>query len=398
MRTLRQTPSRAPTAMSPRATVVNLAAVVTLAAVVALAAVTAAPAHAQQLRLTQTAPPAWLGVAYDLRWIQAGTGCESSVVIASVIPGSPAERAGLRAGDAIVAVNGDGAAAVRIQLLGARLAPGDSVRLVIERNGATRRVVAVADRRPQQVPPVTPAAPGAPGMAGDRGPIVRMRGDTLVAYNVAPGAVASRAGTRGYWLAGSGGELSFRRLPARPRADLDRRVASLLVCAEAAGRALALPARADMERIQEQAESLRVVIARRAVEQQDLAERTVVLREAAAARAALAGLEGREIRIFRDDGLELGMRGVAGAELVSLEPELAEYFQGVREGLLVVRVLPGSAADGGGLRPGDVITAAAGRSITTTAALRAAVAASDAPLELTVVRQGRRRTVSLPLP
>jgi predicted metalloprotease with PDZ domain len=354
-----------------------------------------APAQGQQLRWTQTAPPAWLGVAYDLRWIQAGTGCESSVVIASVIPGSPAERAGLRAGDAIVAVNGDAAAAVRIQHLGARLAPGDSVRLVIERNGATRRVVAVADPRPQQVPP---AAAGAPGTAGDRGPIVRVRGDTLVAYNVEAGAVASRAGTGGYWLAGSGGELSFRRLPARPRADLDRRVASLLVCANTAGRALALPARADMERIQEQAESLRVVIARRAMEQQDLAERTVVLREAAAARAALAGLEGREIRIFRDDGLELGVRGVAGAELVTLEPELAEYFQGVREGLLVVRVLPGSAADRGGLRPGDVITAVAGRSITTAAALRAAATGSDAPLELAVVRQGRRRTVSLPLP
>jgi hypothetical protein len=210
--------------------------------------------------------------------------------------------------------------------------------------------------------------------------------------------VASRVGTRGYWLAGSGGELSFRRLPARPRADLDRRVASLLVCADTAGRALALPARANMERIQEQAESLRVVIARRAMEQQNLAERTVVLREAAAARAALGGVEGREVRIFRDDVLELGVRGVGGAELVTLEPELAEYFQGVREGLLVVRVMPGSAADRGGLRPGDVITAAAGRSITTAAALRAAMTGSDAPLELAVVRQGRRRTVSLPLP
>jgi membrane-associated protease RseP (regulator of RpoE activity) len=344
-----------------------------LAAVAAMASVSAAPAQGQQPPWTQSAPPGWLGVAYDLRWIQSGPGCEARVVIASVIPGSPAERAGLRAGDAIVAVDGDAAAALRVQRLGARLAPGDSVRLVIERNGATRGVTAVADRRPDRPPLMAP---------GDRGPIIRVQGDTLMASNVEAARFSSQPGGRGYWLAESGGELSFRRLPARPRADLDRRVASLLVCADTAGRALSLPARADMARIQEQAESLRVVIARRAVGQQDLEGRTVLLREAAAARAAVAS----------------SVRGVSGAELVTLETELAAYFQGARDGLLVVRVAPGTAAERSGLRPGDVITAAAGRSVTTPAALRAVVTVSDGPVDLAVVRQGRRRTVSLPRP
>jgi membrane-associated protease RseP (regulator of RpoE activity) len=361
-----------------------------LAAVAAMAAVSAAPAQGQQPPWTQSAPPAWLGVAYDLRWIQSGPGCESRVVIASVVPGSPAERAGLRPGDAIVAVNGDAAAALRVQLLGARLAPGDSVRLVIERHGATRGITAVADRRPDRPPLMVP---------GDRGPIIHVQGDTVMASNVEAARFSPQPGGRGYWVAGSGGELSFRRLPARPRADLDRRVASLLLCADTAGRALSLPARADMERIQEQAESLRVVIARRAIGQQDLEGRTVRLREAAAARAAVAGLEGRDVLLFRtQDALATSVRGVSGAELVTLEPELAAYFQGARDGLLVVRVAPGTAAERSGLRPGDVITAAAGSSVSTPAALRAVVTGSDAPVELAVVRQGRRRTVSLPRP
>jgi S1-C subfamily serine protease len=368
-----------------------------LAAVAAMAAVSAAPAQAQQPPWSQSAPPAWLGVSYDLRWIQSGPGCESRVVIARVVPGSPAERAGLRAGDAIVAVDGDNAAALRVQLLGTRLAPGDSVRLVIERSGVTRGVTAVADRRPDRPPLMAP---------GDRGPIIHVQGDTVMATNVEAARFSPQPGGRGYWLAGSGGELSFRRLPARPRADLDRRVASLLVCADTAGRAL-LPARADMERIQEQAESLRVVIAHRAIGQQDLEGRTVVLREAAAARAAaaaearaaVAGLEGRDVLLFRtEDALVSSVRGVSGAELVTLEPELAAYFQGARDGLLVVRVAPGTAAERSGLRPGDVITAAAGRSVSTPAALRAVVTGNDGSVELAVVRQGRRRTVSLPRP
>jgi membrane-associated protease RseP (regulator of RpoE activity) len=361
-----------------------------LAAVAAMAAVSAAPAQAQQPPWTQSAPPAWLGVAYDLRWIQSGPGCESRVVIARVVPGSPAERAGLRAGDAIVAVDGDNAAALRVQLLGARLAPGDSVRLVIERSGGTRGVTAVADRRPDRPPLMAPA---------DRGPIIHVQGDTVMASNVEAARFSPQPGGPGYWLAGSGGELSFRRLPARPRADLDRRVASLLLCADTAGRALSLPARADMERIQEQAESLRVAIARRAIGQQDLEGRTVLLREAAAARAAVAGLEGRDVLLFRtEDALASSVRGVSGAELVTLEPELAAYFQGARDGLLVVRVAPGTAAERSGLRPGDVITAAAGRSVSTPAALRAVVTGSNGPVELAVVRQGRQRTFSLPRP
>lgn len=381
---------------------------------VASSAALALPAAAQQVVWRESAAPAWLGVTYDLKWVQSERGCDSRVVIEGVVPGSPAERAGLRAGDAIVAVDGDRAAAMGVQMLGARLAPGDSVRLTVDRSGSTRTIVAVAARRPER-PPVFPAKPpspaptprGASAAAASQAPIVHVRGDTLIASNVAlfashadPALRPRQAPTRGYWLADERGQTVYRRLPARPRSDLDRRVVTLLTCADAAGGALSMPSRVDMERFQERAESLRVVIARRAFENQDMEVRAAQMRAAAArAEAAIAGLDGREVFVFRrEDAVAAGTAGVAGAEVVALEPELAAYFQGARDGLLVVRVAPGTAAERSGLRPGDVITAAAGRPVTTPAAFRTAVTTGESAVDLTVVRQGRRRMVSFPRP
>jgi predicted metalloprotease with PDZ domain len=370
----------------------------------------ALPVAAQQVVWRESAAPAWLGVTYDLEWVQSGRGCDARVVIEGVVPGSPAERSGLRVGDAIVAVDGDRAAAMGVQLLGARLVPGDSVRLTVERSGSTRTIVAVAARRPEH-PPVfsAPAPRAAPTLraasaAGSQGPIVQIRGDTLIASKVAliashadPALRPLQSPTRGYWLTDEGGQAVYRRLTPRPRSDLDRRVESLLTCADAAGGALSMPSGVDMERFQERAESLRVVIARRAFEHQDMEVRAAQLRAAAArAEAAVAGLDGREFFVFRrEDAVAARTAGVAGAEVVQLEPELAAYFQGVRDGLLVVRVAPGTAAERGGLRPGDVITAAAGRAVTSPAAFRTVVAAGESAVDLTVVRQGRRRTLSL---
>lgn len=381
---------------------------------VAGSATCALPVGAQQVVWRESAAPAWLGVTYDLEWVQSGRGCESRVLIEGVLPGSPAERAGLRVGDAIVAVDGDRAAAMGVQMLGARLVPGDSVRLTVERSGSTRTIVAVAARRPEHPPvfaaPAPRAAPtprAASAAYGSQGPVVQVRGDTLIASKVAliashadPALRPLQSPTRGYWLTDEGGQTVYRRLTPRPRSDLDRRVATLLTCADAAGGALSMPSGVDMQRFQERAESLRVVIARRAFEHQDMEVRAAQLRAAAArAEAAVAGLDGRELFIFRrEDAIAASTAGVAGAEVVALEPELAAYFQGVRDGLLVVRVATGTAAERSGLRPGDVITAAAGRAVTSPAAFRTVLAAGESAVDLTVVRQGRRRTLSLPRP
>jgi S1-C subfamily serine protease len=90
---------------------------------------------------------------------------------------------------------------------------------------------------------------------------------------------------------------------------------------------------------------------------------------------------------------------VAGAELFTVEPELGRHFGGVNTGLLVLRVAPGTAADLSGLRPGDIITGAAGAHIVSAADLRAVLEGpgTDA-VELTILRHGNRGTVRLGRP
>jgi len=91
---------------------------------------------------------------------------------------------------------------------------------------------------------------------------------------------------------------------------------------------------------------------------------------------------------------EVGRRAVAGAEFTDLNPELAAYFDGAREGLLVTRVAPESPAARAGLQAGDVVVRANGTNVRTTTELRRVVAqAGRDEVRLDVVRRGR--TVAL---
>jgi membrane-associated protease RseP (regulator of RpoE activity) len=358
----------------------------------------ALPAGAQQGSPARPPAPAWIGVSYDLRWLQDPRGCVSQMVVESVVPGSPAARAGVRPGDAVVAIDGDRSPAARLPVLTGRLAPGDSVRLLIDRDGSTRHVTVVADRRPDRL---IVGGQTAPAVAVPAGPVVQLRGDTLIASNVVASAGGGPAPSRGYWLASADGRLTYRPLAARPGSELDRRAAALLVCADTAGRALPLSgARVEVERIQERAESLRVVITERALEHRDGESRTVTIHDLVPAVRRPDGSPPREPMIIRPEEAMIAMlRGVAGAEVFPLERELGEYFRGVDTGLLVLRVTPGSVAERSGLRPGDVITGAAGRAVTTPADLRSAITSPGTdPVELVVVRQGRRRSLSLTRP
>lgn len=360
----------------------------------------AAPAGAQQPAPTRTAAPAWIGVSYDLRWVQDARGCVSQMVVESVIPGSPAARAGVRAGDAVVAIDDDRSPAARLPVLTGRLAPGDSVRLLIDRSGTARRMTVVADRRPDR--PIATAGQPGPRAYITAGPVVQVRGDTMIASNLAAWSDGPAARSRGYWLADGDGRLTFRRLPGRPASELDQRAAALLACADTAGRALPLSgARVEVGRIQERAESLRMVITGRAMEHRDGENRTITIHELVPGTRAVgvrpAPLQPLVLR--PEEAMIATLRGIAGAEVFTLDPELGEYFRGADRGVLVLRVTPGTPAERSGLRPGDVITAAAGRAITAPADLRAMLAApGSGALELTIVRQGRRRSVSLPRP
>lgn len=90
---------------------------------------------------------------------------------------------------------------------------------------------------------------------------------------------------------------------------------------------------------------------------------------------------------------------------VAPQPQPAQAQLGVQvdpgqEGLTVMAVLPGSAAEAAGVVEGDVITAIDGDAVQSVAEARAALAAHapDAVLELEVLREGERQVLRVELP
>ena len=70
-------------------------------------------------------------------------GRETAVRVTSVVPGSPAARGGVRAGDTIVSAGGGGVTGVQdLQKLMLNLQPGSRLAITVIRNGAMVDVVA----------------------------------------------------------------------------------------------------------------------------------------------------------------------------------------------------------------------------------------------------------------
>ncbi|MGG5811389.1 trypsin-like peptidase domain-containing protein [Falsiroseomonas sp. CW058] len=96
----------------------------------------------------------WLGVSVqDLPPEEGARRAQPAargVLIAGVERGSPAARAGLRAGDQVVAINGDRVETSRVLVRNiAAVAPGQTVRLSILRDGRPAEIPVQVGRRPQ---------------------------------------------------------------------------------------------------------------------------------------------------------------------------------------------------------------------------------------------------------
>ena len=359
----------------------------------------ASPLAAQDQVYVVRGSPAWLGISYELGWVQAGDGCAPRVRVESVVQGSPADRAGLRAGDAIVAVNDEPVPPGRLQALASGLVPGDSVTVRFLRDGATREVTAVAGRRPDR--PLQVFLEERSGLYRSRAPVVELTGGTLAVSNVSPDWDPSR--TRSYWVR-TGGETEYRMVSPWSRSALDERVERLFECADSVQASTRIRLHTDgsagtLRQVQQRADSLRLLITRRALRRDSLQADTVgvVLRNRVdSATVRFFRPENAALTLRVEDHVAVGLRGVAGAELTPLEPDLAAYFRNADQGLLILRIAPGTPADQAGLRPGDVLIAADGRRVRSVGELRRIIALPQAgAVELRVVRHGRTRNLTL---
>lgn len=102
-------------------------------------------------------------------------------------------------------------------------------------------------------------------------------------------------------------------------------------------------------------------------------------------------------QILKYGEVRRGVLGVTGGELT---PALAKTFDSkVQHGAFVNQVMPDSAADKAGLKPGDIITSLNGRAIHSFSELRARIATEGAgsTIKLGIIRDGKDKTLEATL-
>lgn len=180
------------------------------------------------LLLLAPAAEGWLGIYLD--------GERTEPVVTEVIPGSPADKAGLRAGDELLAV-GDQVTATRDAFIAAVRGKqaGDRLSIKLRRDGTEQIVVVRLGQRPDVAAPAQPpsatkpALPQAPVPGPEAGAIpargylgVGVRGseDAVVIDRVLPGSPAEAAGMRVGEVVTTVNEVRIRKLE-----DLDAALA-----------------------------------------------------------------------------------------------------------------------------------------------------------------------------
>lgn len=113
------------------------------------------------------------------------------------------------------------------------------------------------------------------------------------------------------------------------------------------------------------------------------------------ARPADAAFRERVDALSRGESVSRPRLGIAVAPSVVAQRLRRSVGLAEREGLLVRGVEEGSPADRAGIREGDLLVEAAGRSLTDADSLPAILAEAGLPIELKIVRGDEERTVSV---
>ncbi|MFV0349803.1 MAG: DegQ family serine endoprotease [Halodesulfovibrio sp.] len=119
-----------------------------------------------QLKTEQTVRRGWIGVNItnvDENTAKAlGLKTDKGAFVAGVIPGQPADKAGLKSGDVIVGVNDkDIASSTELINAIANLPPGDKAKLTIIREGKPRTLMITLGERNREVAKAAPSQPAA---------------------------------------------------------------------------------------------------------------------------------------------------------------------------------------------------------------------------------------------
>lgn len=350
-----------------------------------------AAVHAQDradqdvVRIISRASSGWLGFAY-------GGGERGAVVVDTVIPDSPAARAGMQKSDTITAVNGLRATPQLLRSLG--LEPGDEVEVTVRRAGHDRTLELVAAERPEGY-----ASNDGWGIAVNPGRIldaVRMQLDSIDFPDVFVQTLPDSGG-RMMMIRRHGSEVDTVRFDFD--ADSLRRnfhffSDSMRVAGDSTfHRAF----RFFDDSMRTAMDSVFIRLGRPGMRFQFFGDSVMVL--------GGDTIDLPRVRMFSNrDGWSnvpriagVGFRSVAGMQLEELSERLGEYF-GADRGLLILEVADDTPAARAGLQDGDVILEADGEEVRTVQELRRILARNrgeDVRVQILRERQELTRTLQL---
>lgn len=310
-----------------------------------LAVVTFADASAQ-VAFRRSGPVGYLGISFGEQVTSDGSKHVEKILVREVSKDSPADKAGVKADDEILRVNGMVATNGKFRALAGTLVEGDTVRLRVKRDGKERDVTIVAAKRPE-------------GLRWTQRDIV-----------IAPDSVR-RLMLR--YLDSARVQLDSVRLPN----IIIRRDGDSTVTFRFDGRG-----RAFGDSLAFRYDSLGKNFFRGYAERGNWLPDVMELHD----------VELRPGAIFHS--IEVGARAIGGAEFSEMDDALAQYFNGQR-GILTLKVIKETPADRAGLQPGDVVLKANGRAVQKIVDLRSIVAANRDAVKLEISRKGQVRTLEL---
>jgi predicted metalloprotease with PDZ domain len=353
-----------------------------------------AQARGQKAVVAQSASPGRLGVRLLSRrefTVGSDEAPRTVVLIEEVLVGGAAARAGMRAGDVVVQINGMFPSEALLMQLGPDLKAGDSLRLSVRRGRESMDRWVVADARPvDQFAPRSPMA--LPREADARRWPLGLRtaraeeeaeGFTIV-WQSSPGQNQSLSYS---FQPAEQGDLPFNAFVVRtPKTDS---LMSLIhiVRGQIKERAWGPDDAQSVLRVElsEELGALQHELATVSSERlrlSGMSQETGEVRVRVAPSRALAPL------------MQTGRAFLLGAEVTSVNDELGKYFE-VESGVLVSSVPVGTPADRFGLRAGDVIVATHLGPVEDFQQLRAFLYRYSL-IELTVVRRGERLLLRSP--
>lgn len=401
---------RAPAAVRRRGRAA-LAGAVALASALAAAGPDAPGARAAAGRpaAAQAPEPGWLGIGLvSLPGCPGGgpRACPPILLVGGIVHGSPAERAGVQVGDTLIAVNGreleEGVADPAFETL----EPGEPAAVVVGRAGGRDTLTVVPRARPDSLAVLRIGRP-----PGERGSPYRLAVpappavlDSL-ARAVAPGELPDGPVAVHVVDADRVQRIPFRAhldvpspppagAPARWKRALEGRsrdaARSRLRELRAERPEARMDARAEARMMEARAEELR----RRAAAWMEWVDDALQPRLRGVYDSMLSRARARLESVARADAGGAGNR-VAGAAFQPLTPGLTDFFRGAEEGLVVLRVLPGTPADRIGLRPGDVVVRVGERRVASLPRLRRALEDPAAGTVVEWIRKGERMSGAL---